>query len=148
MSILSRSQRLQLAAQAQAQPISVPAPITGWNARDALDEMAPTDALLLDNWYPDAQGVVVRSGFVPYASGLGTAPLRTLAEFSAGATRKFLAACAGKFYDVSVAGPVGAPLASGFASDAWQWAPFLSRLFFVNGADTPQVYDGTTFANA
>jgi hypothetical protein len=145
---LSRRERLQLAGQALAQPISVPAPITGWNARDALDEMAPTDALLLDNWYPDAQGVVVRNGFAPYASGLGAAPVRTLAEFSAGAGRKFLATCAGKFYDLSVAGPVGAPLASGFASDAWQWTPFLSRLFFVNGSDTAQVYDGTTFVNA
>ena len=74
MPILPRNRRLALASQSLAQPISVPAPITGWNARDALDEMPATDAVLLDNWYPDAQGVVVRSGFTPYASGVGTAP--------------------------------------------------------------------------
>ena len=97
---------------------------------------------------PDAQGVVVRSGFTPYASGVGTAPVRTLAEHSAGATRRFIAAASGAFYNISAPGPAGAPLASGFASDAWQWTPFLSRLFFVNGSDPAQVYNGTSFANA
>lgn len=110
--------------------------------------MPATDAVLLDNWYPDAQGVVVRSGFTPYASGVGTAPVRTLAEHSAGATRRFIAAASGAFYNISAPGPAGAPLASGFASDAWQWTPFLSRLFFVNRSDPAQVYDGTSFANA
>jgi hypothetical protein len=148
MPVLPRAQRLQLASQPTAQPVSIPAPITGWNARDALDEMLPTDALTLDNWYPDAQGVIVRNGFTSFASGMGAAPVRTLAEYSAGSVRKFIAAATGKFYDVSVAGTVGAPLATGFTSDAWQWAPFLSRLFFVNGADTAQVYDGVSFANA
>jgi hypothetical protein len=148
MPILPRARRLALASQSNAQPISVPAPITGWNARDALDEMPATDAELLDNWYPDAQGVVVRSGFTPYASGVGTAPVRTLAEHSAGATRRFIAAASGAFYNISAPGPASAPLASGFVSDAWQWTPFLSRLFFVNGSDPAQVYDGTSFANA
>jgi hypothetical protein len=148
MPILPRAQRLLLASQGLAQAISVPAPITGWNARDALDEMPPTDAVLLDNWYPDAQGVVVRNGFTSYATGLGATPVRTLAEYSAGTTRKFLAAASGKFYDISAGGPAGAAIASGFANDAWQWAPFLSRLFFVNGTDTAQVFDGVSFANA
>jgi hypothetical protein len=128
--------------------MSIPAPITGWNTRDALDEMPATDAVLLDNWYPDAQGVVVRNGFAPYATGLGASPVRTLAEHAAGGSRKFIAAASGKFFNISAPGPVGAPLASGFASDAWQWTPFLSRLFFVNGADPAQVYDGTSFAAA
>jgi len=148
MPTLSPTKRRALAARPLARPMSVPAPITGWNARDALDAMAPTDAVVLDNWYPDAQGVVVRNGFVGYASGLGSAPVRTLAEFCAGPVRKFIAGAAGAFYDISAAGPAGAPLASGFASDAWQWSPFLSRLFFVNGSDPAQVYDGTGFAAA
>ncbi len=63
-------------------------------------------------------------------------------------TRKFIAAASGRFYDISVAGAAGPPRASGFSSDAWQWTPFLSRLFFVNGTDPAQVYDGTSFANA
>jgi hypothetical protein len=53
--------------------------------------------------------------------------------------RKFTAAASGKFYNISASGPAGAPFASGFSSDACQWTPFLSRLFFVNGADTAQI---------
>ena len=90
MAILPRSQRLALAAQAAARPVSVPAPITGWNARDALDEMPATDAVLLDNWYPDYSGCAVRNGFVLYASGVNSSPVRTLAEYNAGAIRHSL----------------------------------------------------------
>ena len=104
MPILPRAQRRALAAQSRAQPMSVPAPITGWNTRDALDEMPATDAVLLDNWYPDAQGVVVRNGFAPYATGLGASPVRTLAEHAAGSSRKFIAAASGRFYNISAPG--------------------------------------------
>jgi hypothetical protein len=147
MAVLPRSQRLALAAQAAARPVSVPAPITGWNARDALDEMPATDAVLLDNWYPDYSGCAVRNGFVLYATGVDSSPVRTLAEYNAGATRRFIAAAGGKFYDISIAGAAGAPLASGFASDAWQTVPFLSRLYFCNGIDAAQVFNGSSFAS-
>lgn len=35
-------------------------------------------------------------------------------------------------------------LASGFTNDLWQTALYSNRLQFVNGSDTPQVYDGST----
>lgn len=35
-------------------------------------------------------------------------------------------------------------MASGFTQDRWQTALYSDRLFFVNGADTPQVYNGST----
>lgn len=146
--LLTRQQRVQLGVQPVAvAPPSVPAPIKGWNTRDALTAMDPMDAVQLDNWYPDANGVNLRNGYVSYATGLG-GTVKTLAEFNAGATRKFIATANGKFFDISNAGPVGAALATGFTSDAWQSTQFLSRLFFCNGADTMQVYNGSTFANA
>lgn len=146
---LSRQQRLQIAVQ----PVSVPpppvaAPIKGWNARDALTMMDPLDAVQLDNWYPDASGVNLRNGYDSYATGMGNAAVRTLAEYNAGGTRKFLAACNGSIFDISASGPVGAALASGFGSDAWQTEQFLAKLFFANGADTMQVFDGTTLTGA
>ena len=36
---------------------------------------------------------------------------------------------------------------TGITQDRWQTAMTANRLFFVNGADTPQVYDGSTVAN-
>src|SRR6185312_7814042 len=147
--LMSLAQRLEVAAQPVAKaPPSVPAPIKGWNARDALTAMDPMDAVQLDNWYPDASGVNLRNGYVSYATGLGAGTVKTLAEFNVGATRKFLGACGGDIFDISAAGAVGAALASGFSSDAWQVEQFLQKQFWCNGADTMQVYDGTSFGNS
>lgn len=145
---MTRQQREQFGANAISVPRSVPAPITGWNTRDALTAMAPTDAITLDNFYPDAGGVNVRNGYLSYATGMGSGTVKTLAEFSSGSTDKFIAAANGGLYDISVSGAVGSPLASGFSSDVWQTVNFLSRTFFANGADTMQVFDGSTVANA
>jgi hypothetical protein len=144
---LSRQERIQLGArQVAVAPPSVPSPIKGWNTRDALTAMDPLDAVQLDNWYPDTTGLNLRNGYVSYATGMGSSPVKTLAEYNAGATRKFLAASGGKIYDISAGGAVGAALASGFSSDAWQTEQFLSKLLFCNGADTMQTFDGTTVA--
>lgn len=145
---LSLQQRLAIAQQPVVEPTMVPCPLMGWNTRDALDAMDPQDAVLLDNWFPDAGGVNTRNGFVSYATGASSSAVQTLAEFNAGTTRKFLAAAGGNIYDVSSPGAAGSALATGFASSAWQTVQFLSRLFWCNGSDAAQVYDGSTFANA
>jgi hypothetical protein len=145
--LMTRQQRVALGqAPVAVAPPSVPAPIKGWNTRDALTAMDPLDAVQLDNWYPDTSGLNLRNGYVPYATGLGGSAVETLAEYNANAIRKLLAAGDGSIFDVSANGAVGAPLASGFTSNAWQTEQFLQKLFFCNGADTMQVFDGTTLA--
>jgi hypothetical protein len=158
---LGRIGRLKLAAQPVVEaPPSVPSPIKGWNTRDALTTMDPLDAIQLDNWYPDASGVNLRNGYTRFAFGLGVTPVKTLAEYNAGAIRKMIAGCNGRLLDVSGGGDGGFDpgfsdgFSSGFGAgagaytnDAWQTEQFLSKLFFCNGADTPQVFDGTSFAN-
>lgn len=141
---LSLQQRLKQAAAPIVQPRSLPAPIKGWNTRDALDAMDPLDAVQLDNFFPDGGGVSVRNGFQPFAS-IGGGPVKTLAEFNAASFRKFIAGGSGQLYDISSG---GSPSGIGaFSNDAWQTANFLSRMFLVNGSDTMQVYDGAAFAN-
>jgi hypothetical protein len=145
--MLSRADRQKFASQTNvAPPVPLICPTKGWNTRDALDAMDPADAIQLDNFFPDANGVVVRNGFVPYASGVGTSAVKTLAEYNAGSADKFLAAASGNIWDISTGTP--SSLASGFTNDGWQTALFLSNLFFFNGVDTAQVYNGTTVANA
>lgn len=167
---LTRQERLRVASTITTKPVSLAAPIKGWNTRDALDAMDPLDAITLENWYPDQGGCTLRNGYTTYSS-LGTSqsfslgfsagfdsqtivhhsvasPVKTLAWFRAGAISKFIAAAGGGFYDISASGGSGPPIKGGFTSDEWQYVPFLSRLFFVNGADTAQVYDGTSFADA
>ena len=51
------------AKQNTANTASVPAPIGGWNARDSLAAMSPTDAVQLVNWFPTPTDVTMRSGY-------------------------------------------------------------------------------------
>src|SRR6185312_4949755 len=147
--MLSRADRLKFASANVAQSLPpLVAPVKGWNTRDALDAMDPADAVLLDNWFPDTAGVLVRNGYQPYATSVGTNPVQTLVSYHAGSIQKFLAASSGNIYDVSAAGAPGAPLATGFSSDAWQTVNFLQRTFFFNGSDTVQVYNGSTVTSS
>lgn len=142
-------QRLQQATRPVSQITSLPAPMKGWNTRDQFDAMDPLDAVQLDNFYPDYEGVFVRNGSATWATGLGTGgPVETLAEFRNATQDKLIAACGASIYDVTTSGAVGAPLGTGFISDRWQTVNFLSRLFLVNGSDTPQIYDGSSLSNA
>lgn len=146
-SILPYAQRLQAANAPISAPIPIPPPAKGWNTRDQFDAMDPLDAVQLDNWYPDAGGVLVRNGYESYSVVAAGHPVQTLAEFDAGEISKFLAAANGHIYDITTPGSPSS-LASGFTSNKWQTVNFLSRTFFVNGQDTMQVYDGATVANA
>lgn len=146
--ILTPQQKSQLGSRPRVVPQSVPAPYTGWNTRDALDEMQPTDAILLDNWYPDTGGVNVRNGSQVYATKVGGTAVRTLCEHNANGTQRFIAAASGGLYDVTGGGTIGLPLASGFNSDVWQTVSFLGHTFFCNGVDPVQIFDGTTMSAA
>ena len=63
------------------------APVGGLNARDALANMPPEDAVILDNWLPDATSVYLRNGYTSWATGFPGA-VKTLMTYSAGAARK------------------------------------------------------------
>lgn len=125
-------------------PYSIPAPVGGWNTRDALDSMPPTDAVVLDNWFPTTGSVVVRSGYEDKGStGMGSGNVDTLAEFHSGTTRHLIACANGNIYNATALG-AATSLNSGFSSNQWQTFNFNGRLFLFNGADNPQDWDGTT----
>jgi hypothetical protein len=141
-------QRIAAAKQPTTAPLSLPAPVKGWNTRDELDSMDPLDAILLDNFYPDSSGINCRTGSIGYAVGLGSGPVETLAEFDSGSVSRLLGACGGSIFDISNAGPAGPPLGTGFSNARWQTTTFLQRLFLANGADPLQIYDGGSLAAA
>ena len=122
---------------------SIPAPVGGWNARDALAAMPPTDAVKLVNMIPRAGYVQSRGGFTIHASGLGGA-VQTLAPYR-GSVELLLAAADGQMLDVTTT-PFS--VGSGYSSDRWQYANHSAKLIFVNGLDAPQVFDGTTMTAA
>jgi hypothetical protein len=133
--------------QATAKPISLPSPYGGWNTLDALDKMPEEDATTLDNWNPGVNKVDIRKGWQGFATGVGSGQVQTLAEYHAGITRRLLAAGGGAIYNATDGG-AAASLGSGFTSNKWQWINFNAFMLLVNGADNPQVYNGSTLSNA
>jgi hypothetical protein len=133
--------------QATARQISLPSPFGGWNTLDALAKMPEEDANVLDNWNPGVNSVRVRGGWQGHATGVGAGAVETLAEYHSGTTRRLLAAGGGGLYNASSTG-AATLLNSGFTSNRWQWVNFNGFMLLTNGADNPQVYDGSTLSNA
>ncbi len=144
--VMQRNPSRQRQANA-TQSLSFPAPIGGWNARDSLDQMKETDAVRLENWFPNGDRVSVRQGFAEHATGVGAGEVETVIEFVGLTSRKLIAASGTNLYDATAAGAASS-LAGGFTSGRWQGANFGNRLILVNGADAPQSFDGTTMAAA
>lgn len=136
----------------QRQQISVlqsyPAPIGGWNKRDALAEMKPTDAVDLVNWFPRTSYVEIRGGYASHATGM-TGNGKTLMVHNAmNGTNKMFGATASGIYDVTSAGAVGAA-ALVRTNGKHQWTMFgdgtSNWLIACNGVDKPAYYDGSTW---
>lgn len=146
--MLTPQQRRKLGSAPKGFATTVPSPIGGWNTRDALDAMDPTDAVILDNWFPDVNSIQIRNGWESYATGLGSGHVETLAEYFNGGDRVFIAAANNSLYDISAGGAVGAPLASGYSNNRWQTVNFKERLFLANGQDAVQSFNGTAVSSA
>lgn len=132
---------------------SFPAPVRGWIANEGLARPKPGGAMLLENWFPTATGIRMRSGSELYATvGDGSAPVASLFSFSEGNNEKLFAATASAIYDITtVADSAVSPAAavSTLTSGDWVACQFTTAggtfLRLVNGADAPRVFDGTTW---
>lgn len=129
---------------------SVTAPIGGWNVRDALAQMKPTEAAYMENWWPTTVDCQVRRGYVNWATGLpGT--VDTLIAYNAptGTNRLFAFTSTGEIYDVTAQGPVGAPVVTGLTNGQWQYISYStaggSFILACNGQDNMLRYDGTNW---
>lgn len=127
---------------------SFPSPTGGWNARDALADMAPIDAVSLDNWFPRPSYVEMRGGSVLHATG-ATGNIKTLATYN-GVTgiSKLYGYTSSGIYDVSSSGAVGASKLVR-TNGKHQWEMFgdgtNNWLIAVNGIDKPAYHDGTNW---
>jgi hypothetical protein len=124
---------------------SVPAPVGGVNARDALAAMPPTDAIVMDNWFPNPSFVQIRNGKNSWASALPAA-VETVMAYNGLTTRKLWCISGNNLYDITAQGAAPAATLSGFANSRWQHAMFNAGggnvMPMVNGADVPRAYDG------
>jgi len=141
-------------AQQGSIPVTIDAPVDGWNAFDSLDNMPKTAAVVLNNLIPEPGRVVSRLGQILYED-LGTgAPVETVASFSSATASKLVAASSGGIFvlgdsaieasaqSTTEAAPVGT-----FNSDRWQTENFRKAdetgiMAMCNGVDTTQIFDG------
>ena len=142
---------MAIAKRAVSQPVSLPSPVGGWNARDALPAMGPTDAVYLTNWYPATTECSVRQGYVKWVTGI-SGQVQTLMAYSGAATTKLFAIAGGNVYDVTTQGTVGAAVVTGLSNSKWGYCniatPAGAFLSMANGVDTPRVYNGSTWTTA
>ena len=140
--------RRQFVQQARANVASLPAPVGGWNARDSLANMAPTDAVILENYFPGVSNVNLRGGYSKHATGLPAA-VETLMTYSGGTSDELWAISDGKIYNVTVGGAVGAPAVSGLTNSRWEYTNVATSagnyLYAANGVDAPRLYNGSTW---
>lgn len=116
---------------------TLPAPTGGLNARDSLDTMDINDAIVMDNYLPSENKVMLRKGYILYTN-LGCR-ISTLAEYRKPGHNKLFACGNGDIFDISNKEQIK-KLASGFSHNAWQYIQFKDRLILVNGYDNPQLY--------
>lgn len=126
---------------------SFPAPVGGWNARDALADMDPRDAVTLDNWFPQASYCEIRGGYANWATGT-TGNVKTLAPYNGLTSNKLFAFTSSGVYDATAQGAVGASVLAR-TSGKHQWVNFgdgsNNYLIAVNGIDKPAYYNGATW---
>lgn len=127
----------------------LPAPTGGWNTRDPLTAMPEGDAQRLVNVFPEQGKCVLRKGCRWHSDTETASPVESLFEYNnTDGTSKLIAASDGEIWNCSSFQVSPTSLDSGFTSNKWQAVNFRNSLIMVNGADTPQNYNGSTVADA
>jgi len=127
-----------------AQTASVPSPIGGWNGRDSLAQMSPTDAVQMVNWYPTPTDVTMRKGYTKSSTGI-TGAVNTLMNYPTTSGYKLFAAAGVRIYDATSS--TASQVYSSLNSDKLQYVNITntagSFIVACNGVDPVTIYDGT-----
>lgn len=127
---------------------SIPAPVGGLNARDSIANMVPTDAVIMENLFPQTTSVDIRNGYTTWQEGL-PGWVETVMEYNGFAVKKLFAASVTEFYDVTQQNSAPVSVVSGLSNAEWQYTNAGTAggqyLYCVNGTDFPQLYNGTSW---
>ena len=131
--------------QNTATTASLSAPVGGWNARDSLAAMPPTDAVNLTNFWPTPTDVELRKGWTTYSSGI-SGTVNTVMTYASPTGQQLFAVAGSTIYNCTTKGAATA-VYTGLTSDKLQWVSFsnIGGYYIVacNGADPVIAYDGT-----
>lgn len=130
---------------------SLPPPVGGWNARDAIANMDPKDAVTMLNWFPMPSDIMVRKGWTTQSSGFGSSQVETVMAYNpqSGSSHLFGAAGTAIYVaDSSTSSSVGVTL----QSDRLQYVNFTPAsgtpyIVACNGVDGIWNYDGSSWSH-
>ncbi|SLN74743.1 hypothetical protein ROJ8625_04093 [Roseivivax jejudonensis] len=132
--------------RAQAQRISLPAPIQGIVESQPAAAKGPLTAEWMENFLPTQRGLQVRGGTQEFADV--TDPVKTLFTFKSGTLNKIYAATADTVYDITTTETsVVSSLTSGDWSAQQIGVSGGDYLVIVNGEDEGRIYDGTSWSS-
>lgn len=127
---------------------SIPSPVGGLNARDALADMPETDAIILDNWFPNPSSVNLRNGSDEFATGW-SGWVESLLVYNGATSNKLFAAATTSIYNITTGGTITVGDVTGLTNARFQSVNFSTAggkfLLAVNGADKLRGYDGTNW---
>lgn len=166
---LPKRQKTQL-TRAEAQQITIKAPIGGLNTRDSLANMPPEDAIELVNMIPQQEGVISRNGYniatgnsdfvfydqndfifydgndFVFAEG-APAPysgnVETIIPYVEGSTKLLITASDDVLYTDNGDGTLTS-LGTGFGNARWEGVKLGANMLLCNGADAIQNFDGSS----
>lgn len=128
---------------------SVPAPIGGLNAVDSIAAMPETDAIVMDNWFPQTTFVQLRAGWSSQSTGLPAWVETVMGYADAGGAEKLYGISGTSLYDCSATGAVGTAKVTSLSNARWEYVnvgiPGGSYLYAANAVDDPLLFDGTTW---
>ncbi len=123
-------------------------PVKGWTSQDSPVEAEEGTALIMDNWFPEAEGGRLRRGFASYATGM-TSNVQTLMNFTSASESKLFAVGGSTIWDISSSGAATTTGITGLTNNKYQWTMFATAagqfLVACNGADAVQNYDGSSW---
>lgn len=136
----------------KAETKAVPPLVGGWNARDPLSAMDPTDAVQLDNLTPMDGGVELRPGSSEHADTISGLYVESLMTYASPSATKQFAAATTAIWEITSSGAATSSL-TGLTNGRWQHAmftlPSISHLACVNNsADGLRYYNGSGWSTA
>jgi hypothetical protein len=142
--------RLNRGKVAVSSGFPLPIPVGGWDTVTPMAQMDPSRAILMDNIFPRATSLELRNGHAEHCDTGEAGVVKSLLPYhgTAPVNDKLFAACGTSVYNISTATPTED--ITGLSSIELQSVNFTTSgghyLFWVNGEDAPQHYDGSAWA--